>query len=84
MNKSSIVVKLNDICREVFEKDDLVISESTVAQDVDNWDSFNHVTLILRIEEEFKIKFALGELQTLKNVGTIINLIEKKLNDGNT
>ena len=52
----------------------------TSAADVDEWDSMTHIQIIASIEAKFKVRFALGELQALKNVGDMIVLLEKKLN----
>ena len=70
--------QLNPIFRTVFEDDDIIVSRETTADDIDAWDSLSHMNLVMAIEMEFGIRFALGELQTLKNVGHLADLIEKK------
>jgi acyl carrier protein len=62
----------------VFDNSDLDISLETSARDVANWDSLNHVALIMEVERSFDIKFALGELQDLKNIASLIQLIDSK------
>ena len=79
MNREEIVSKVEEIFKDIFDDEDLVIENSTSADDIDEWDSLNHISLISTIETEFKIKFALGELQTLKDVGTMIDSISEKL-----
>ena len=54
------------------------IQNSTNSDSVENWDSLNHINLISAIEKEFNVRFALGELTDLKDVGGIIDLIEEK------
>ena len=71
--------KLTPIFREVFDDSDIVISRQTTADDIDAWDSLSHMNLILAVELHYKVKFALGELQSLKNVGELVDLIDKKL-----
>jgi acyl carrier protein len=71
--------KLNPIFRQVFEDDDIIVNRETTADDIDAWDSLSHINLVMAIEMEFKIRFALGELQSLKNVGHLADLIDKKL-----
>jgi acyl carrier protein len=71
--------KLNPIFRQVFEDDDIIVKRETTADDIDAWDSLSHINLVMAIEMEFKIRFALGELQSLKNVGHLADLIDKKL-----
>jgi acyl carrier protein len=70
--------KITAIFRDVFDDPTLLVQDSTHSKDIDDWDSLNHINLIVAIEKEFKIKFALGELESLKNVGEMIRLIQKK------
>lgn len=79
MTKIEIMTKLSDTIKEVFENMSLTISEGTSADDVDEWDSLTHISLIDEIEKKFKVKFALGELMKLQNVGQMADLILKKL-----
>lgn len=69
---------LNGIFREVFDDNTLVIKRETTADDIDDWDSLSHLNLVIAVEMKFGVKFALGELQTLKNVGDMADLVEKK------
>ena len=74
----SMLNRTQDVFRMIFSEPGLVINPTTQAKDIEGWDSFTHVTLILAIEKEFKIKFGLAELQSLASVGDLLNLIEKK------
>jgi acyl carrier protein len=76
---SEILEKLNTVFREVFEDEFLKVTETTTSEQVVNWDSLVHVYLILQVEEAFSIKFALGEMQCLKDVGVLVRLIESKI-----
>ena len=71
--------KLNRIFQETFNDKAIQIRPEMTANDVDGWDSFSHVTLILAIETGFSIKFALREVMGFKNVGDLIKGIEKKI-----
>ena len=71
---------VQNICRKVFNDSSLIITDQTSATEIANWDSLNHVVLIMEIEKVFNIKFALGELQDLKNVGSLVEIIDKKVN----
>jgi acyl carrier protein len=71
--------KLTPIFHQVFEDDSIVLKREITADDIDGWDSLSHINLVLAIEMAFKIRFALGELQALKNVGDMVDLIERKL-----
>ena len=71
--------KLNAIFCEVFDDEALVITPAMTANDVDGWDSLSHVNLIVAIEGRFNIRFSQKELLTFKNVGDLLNCIEKKI-----
>jgi acyl carrier protein len=79
MSSSDIVLEIQDIMRDVFDVDDLVISESTTAEDVEEWDSLSHIRLIVAIERKFSFKFKNSEIETLKNVGDLVRLIQSKV-----
>ena len=70
--------RLTPIFRDIFDRDDLVLTPALTARDVAEWDSLSHIRLIVAVEKEFGVKFALGELQSLQNVGEMLALIEKK------
>jgi acyl carrier protein len=76
---SEILTNVAQIIREVLELPKLDVTPATSANDVDEWDSMTHLELISAIEKKYSIRFALGELQALKNVGDMVQLIEKKL-----
>ena len=80
MINAEILNTITSIMREVLELPTLEVTTETSAGDVDEWDSMTHIQIIAAIEGKFKVRFALGELQALKNVGDMIGLIEKKLN----
>ncbi len=74
---------LQDVFREVFGDDELVITDSMTSDDVDGWDSLKHINLILAIEKRFRIKFATAEIAKLaedgQTVGSLLTLVQKKL-----
>ncbi len=71
--------ELQAIFRDVFDDESIIISESTTANDIAEWDSFAQMTLVLSIEKCFNLKFSVQEIKLLKNVGEMIALIEEKL-----
>ena len=79
MTREEIFNKVQDIFRDIFDEEDLVIDDSSSSDDIEDWDSLNHINLVSAIEKEFKIRFALGELQTLKDVGAMIDLMVQKI-----
>ena len=78
---SDILNKLQPIFQDIFEDDDLLITVESDADSVEGWDSLAHIVLIFAIEQEFKIKFALGELEAMKDVGDMVELMQKKLTE---
>lgn len=76
---SNLLTQLQPIFRDVFDREDLVVTRDSNAETVEGWDSLVHITLISAIEQEFQVDFALGELESLKNVGEMLDLIERKL-----
>ncbi len=80
MERSDILTTLTSIFRDIFADPTLEISDATTAADIDRWDSLSNVNLVITIEKTFSIRFALGELKTLENVGAMISLLEQKLN----
>jgi acyl carrier protein len=71
--------RVQDVFREVFDKDDLVIYDSMQAKDVAGWDSLTHITLIMTIEDTFRIKFTTREVMGFQNVGEMLDCLRKKL-----
>ena len=75
-----ILLDLQEIFRDVFDDEDLALTRETSAADIEDWDSLMQIRLIVAIEKHFSVKFALGEVQKLNNVGEMVDLIETKIN----
>jgi acyl carrier protein len=69
---------MQSIFRDVFNDDALVLRPEMTAADVETWDSLTHINLIVGIEREFKVRFTTGEVASLKNVGDLATLVERK------
>ena len=72
---------VQDIFREVFEDPELLISPDMTAKDVENWDSFNHINLIVALEEVLDISFTTEEMASMANVGDLITILQQKGQD---
>jgi acyl carrier protein len=70
--------ELQDIFRDLFDDDDIVVKDTTTASDIEGWDSLNNVKLMVRIEEKFGFRFKTGEVVSLKSVGDLVKLIEAR------
>jgi len=79
MNQSELLQTISQLINDTMGNDSIVTLE-TSASDIPEWDSMTHLELISALESRFKIRFALGELQSLQNVGDMVNLITKKMN----
>ena len=79
MERSDLVVRLTKIFHRIFSDDSITLLDELTANDVNNWDSLTHMILISEIEQDFKIKFRLKELNKMKNVGVLIEIISSKL-----
>ena len=79
MERNEIMEKVTSVFRDVFDDEELVITDSTTAADIEDWDSLTHITLISAIEDELGYKFGMKEVLGLKNVGEMIDLLETKL-----
>jgi acyl carrier protein len=75
----NILEEVQEIFRDVLDQPDLILTRESNAHNVEDWDSLAHINLVTGVEKKFKVKFALGELQDLKNVGDMIDLIKVKL-----
>ena len=79
MTETQITEQLQEIFRDVFDREALTISQDTTADDVEGWDSIAHVSLVVEIQREFGVTLVLQEIQAMKTVGDMIVLIARKL-----
>lgn len=79
MTREEIYVRLHEVFREVFDDEDIILNDETTADDIEDWDSLEHINLIVAVEQEFKTKFSMGEVTALKNVGEMADLLENKI-----
>jgi acyl carrier protein len=77
--KPEIMEILTGIFRDVLDDPALVLQENTTAADVENWDSLNHIDLIVAVERKFGVRFTTAEVTSLKNVGELAEITERKL-----
>ena len=75
MTREQVYERLNGVFREVLDDESIELVDETVADDVDGWDSFEHINLIMGIEKEFNFKIPIGQLVTMKNVGEMVDII---------
>lgn len=81
MEKEDLFENIQEIFRDIFDDEFLTIESSTNSDDIEDWDSLNHINLVVAIENEFSIKFGFDELSDLKDVGAMVDLIMIKKNN---
>jgi acyl carrier protein len=79
MRRDEIFSKVADIIRDVFDDESLLPTDATTSEEVAEWDSTNHVRLMVAIESDFGIRFETDEITSPENVGEIVDMIAKKL-----
>ena len=79
MQQEDIYAQLTPIFHDLFDDDTIVLSPGLTAADVPEWDSFNHINLIVAIESRFGIKFQTAELESIHTVGHLADIIQTKL-----
>jgi acyl carrier protein len=78
MERNEILKQVNLIFIDTLDEEDVIIEETTTANDVDEWDSLTHIQLVVAIEKHFKIRFTAKEIQSWNNVGEMLNCIQEK------
>ena len=77
MTREEIFAQLTEIFQDVFDDDEIVLTDATTADDIEDWDSLEQINLLVAIEKQFNIKFQLADVADLENVGAMADLVEK-------
>lgn len=75
MTREEVYERLNKVFREVFDDDTIVVKDDTTSEDIEDWDSFEHINLVVAVEEEFSFKIPMGKVVTMENVGEMVDII---------
>jgi acyl carrier protein len=78
MSEADIYSFLMETFHDVFMRDDIVLKPELSAKDVEGWDSFKQIEIILATEERFGIKFSTREVDSLQSVGDLVRLVSAK------
>ncbi|MBE6855426.1 MAG: acyl carrier protein [Ruminococcus sp.] len=78
MSNEAILNRLTDVFRDVFDDDSIVISAQTTANDIEEWDSIEHINLISAVEAEFGMRFQMKEVSGMKNVGEMLAILAER------
>ncbi|MEG1847563.1 MAG: acyl carrier protein [Lachnospiraceae bacterium] len=79
MTREELYERLNGVFRDVFDDDSITVTETTTADDIEAWDSLEHINLISAVEQEFSVKFTMGQVVTMKNVGEMAAIIMEQV-----
>ena len=78
MTETEIFTRLNRVFRKVFDDPGITVTRKTTAKDIEDWDSLEHITLIGAVEREFKMRFTMKEVSSMKNVGEMADIIASR------
>ena len=78
MDRQEVFNRLNEIFQDIFDDEELVVTDETCADDVEDWDSLRHITLISAVERAFGFKFAMKEVLEMENVGAMADIIAER------
>ncbi len=79
MTMEDIFEGLNKVFRDVFDDEDIIVTAETTSEDIEDWDSLEHINLIVAVEKKFGMKFSMGEVTTMKNVGEMAEIIKSRI-----
>ena len=79
MSRQEILEGVADVICKIFDDESLEITESTTAADVDEWDSLEQINILVAVERKFGVKFSVGDVEGLRNVGELVDLVSSKL-----
>lgn len=79
MTRGEVFEKLDEVFQDVFDDEEITVNDETTAADIEGWDSLEHINLIVAVENKFGMKFNMGEVGTMKNVGEMADIILKRI-----
>ena len=79
MTREEVYERLNEVFCDVFDDEDISVNDETTSKDVEGWDSLEHINLVNAVEQEFGVKFDMGQIVSMKNVGEMVNIIMEQL-----
>lgn len=75
MTREQVYETLNEVFRDVFDDESIEVDDDTTSDDIEDWDSLEHINLLAAVEQEFGVKFNMGQVNTMKNVGEMVDII---------
>lgn len=81
MLREEVYERLNGVFRDIFDDEDITVNDTTSAEDIEDWDSLEHINLVVAIEKEFNIKFNMSEVNKFNNVGEMVDVIIRRVKE---
>lgn len=78
LTENEIYTRLNEVFRDIFDDDSICVQSDTTAEDIEEWDSLEHIRLIAGVERAFGLRFKMGEVSSMKNVGEMAAIISDR------
>jgi len=75
MTRAEVYERLNNVFREVFDDESILLTDETTANDIEDWDSFEHINLVVAVQDEFSFKIPMGKVVSMQNVGEMVDII---------
>ncbi|HIW49501.1 MAG TPA: acyl carrier protein [Candidatus Blautia intestinavium] len=75
MTREEVYETLNGVFQDVFDDESIEVNDETTSDDIEDWDSLEHINLIAAVEQEFGVKFNMGQVVSMKNVGEMVDII---------
>ena len=75
MTREEVYEQLNEVFRDVFDDDSITVNDATTSNDIEEWDSLEHINLIAAVEQEFGMRFSMGQVVSMKNAGERVDII---------
>ena len=79
MDARNVFARLDRVFQDVFDDSSIRVGPETTADDIEDWDSLEHITLISAVEREFRMKFKMGEISSMKNVGEMARIAMERM-----
>ena len=79
MTKEQVYEMLDEVFQDVFDDEDIHVTPETTANDIENWDSLEHINLVVAVETKFGVKFNMNEVVNMKNVGEMVDIILERI-----
>ncbi len=79
MDARNVFARLDRVFQDVFDDSSIRVGPETTADDIEDWDSLEHITLISAVEREFRMKFKMGEISSMKNVGEMARIVMERM-----